>query len=351
MKLCSTKITALALAAALPVSVQAADNVTVYGKARMSVDMTDNGTDNLTNVSSNSSRLGFKGSEDFGNRLKAIFQIETLVNLDDGAGSTGTLFGTFRNSYVGLVSGFGTLALGGTDNPYKLATGKLDNYNDSMGDFNAIIGNVSGAGTPFDEREPNSINYWSPKMNGLQFMAGYRPDETSGVHRDRYSMNVNYESGPYYASVAYETHKKDNVSGAGGNDTDGLKFGLSYLFNEDKTKLGLVYESLSEENIASALDRDAWYLALSHKMDSNTVKIAYARADDNDKASDTGANWFVVGLDHALSKRTTVYALYARTNNDSGAQYGLGTGGSSGAVKPHAGTDPSTYSLGINHDF
>ena len=351
MRLCNTKLTALALAAALPVGVQAADNITLYGKARMSVDMTDNGTDNLTNVSSNSSRLGFKGVEDLGNGLRALFQIETLVNLDDGAGSSGTLLGSGRNSYVGLAGGFGTLVLGVTDNPYKLATGKLDNYGDSMGDFNAIIGNVSGASTPFNEREPNSINYWSPKMSGLQFMAAYRPDESDAVKQDRYSLSATYESGPFFGSVAYEMHNNDKTGGAGGNDTDGLTFGLSYLLNENKTKLGLVYESLSEDNIASVFDRDAWYAALSHKMGNNTFKIAYARADDNDKADSTGADWYVLGIDHSLSKRTTLYALYARTNNDSGAQYGLGTGGSSGAVKPQTGSDPSTFSIGINHDF
>lgn len=348
MRFSNTKLTALALAAALPVGAQAADNITVYGKARMSVDMTDNGTDNLTNVSSNASRLGFKGVEDLGNGLKALFQYETLVSLD---GQESTLFASARNSYVGLASGLGTLVLGVTDNPYKLATGKLDNYGDSMGDFNAIIGNVSGASTPFNEREPNSINYWSPKMSGLQFMAAYRPDEDGTVTRDRYSLSATYESGPLFGSVAYEMHNNDNASGASGNDTDGLTFGLSYLFNEGKTKLGVVYESLSEDNIASVFDRDAWYAALSHKMGNNTFKIAYARADDNDKADSTGADWYVLGIDHSLSKRTTLYALYARTNNDSGAQYGLGTGGSSGAVKPHTGSDPSTFSIGINHDF
>lgn len=351
MKLSSTKLTSLVLAAALPVGAQAADNVTVYGKARMSVDATDNGTDNLTNVSSNASRLGFKGIEDLGNGMKAFFQLETLVNLDDGAGSTGTLFGTFRNSYVGVATGFGSLLLGATDNPYKVATGKLDIYGDTMGDFNAIIGNVSGAGTPYDEREPNSIQYWSPNVEGFQFKAGYRVDEDATVERDRYSVNVTYENGPLFGSVAYEAHKNDNVSGAGGGDTDGLKVGLGYAFNEEKTKVGLVYEMLSEDNQATVLDRDAWYVALTHKVDNNTFKVAYANADDNDVGSNTGANWFAVGLDHSLSKRTTVYALYAKTNNDSGAQYGLGTGGSSGAVKPAIGQDPSTISIGINHDF
>jgi len=334
-------------------------DITLYGKARTSVDLTDNGVDNVTNVSSNSSRLGFKGSEDLGNGLKAVFQYETLIFLDDGAGSTGTLFGTARNSYVGIVSGLGTLLLGVTDNPYKLATNKLDVYSDSMGDFNTIMGNVSGASTPFDEREPNSINYWSPKFNGLQLMGAYRPDESGAVKRDRYSLSVVYENGPLYGSIAYENHKSEaNAAGSISStatgrifDTQGWKAGIGYAFNHEKTKLGLVYESLSQDGAATVLDRDAWYLSLAHKMDNNTFKLAYAKANDNDKGDDTGANWYVVGLDHSLSKRTTIYALYAKTNNDSAARYGLGTGGSTGAVVPALGDDPSTFSIGINHDF
>ncbi len=352
-KLYAALITALCAA---PFAAQAGETYTIYGKARMSVDMTDNGTNNVTNVSSNSSRLGFKGNEDLGNGLKAIFQLETLVMLD---GSDTLLFGTPRNSYVGLAGGFGTLVLGVTDNPYKLAVSKLDISSDSMGDFNAIIGNVSGASTPFNEREPNSINYWSPKMNGFQFMAAYRPDEDGAAKRDRYSMSATYENGPYYAGVAYENHKNEAtatgviISSSTTNftphiyDTSAWILGLGYTFNHDKTKVNFVYEDLSQDGAATLLDRNAWYLALTHKMASNTFKIAYARAGDNN----TGADWFVAGLDHSLSKRTTVYALYAATNNDSGAKYGLGTGGSSGAVKSTNGKDLSTFSIGVNHDF
>lgn len=331
---------------------QAEGNYTVYGKARISVDSTDNGSNTVTKVSNGNSRLGFKGEENMGNGLKAIFQMEILVNMDDGQGNSSTLLGSGRNTYVGLAGGFGTLLLGNYDNPYKLATSNLDNWSDSMGDFNAMIGNVSGATTPFNERERNSINYWSPKMNGLQFKAAYRPDETDSVNRDRYSANATYDNGPLYVGVAYEKHRKDNVSGASGYDTDGLTIGAAYAFNEEKTKLGLIYESLSEDNIDSVLDRDLWYLALAHKIGNNTFKVTYANAGNNDTGNNTGADWYVLGLDHALSKRTSVYGLYARTNNDTYAQYGLGTGGSSGAVPNGvAGLGLATFSVGINHDF
>lgn len=364
-----TKILFIALATAVTATVAQAgeDTYMIYGKARMSVDFTDapgaTSPGDTTSISSNASRLGFKGNEDLGNGLRAIFQMETLVNMDDGTGGSGgvtntnTLFGTFRNTYVGIAAPVGTLALGATDNAYKLSTGKLDIYSDSMGDYNAIIGNVSGATTPFDEREPNGINYWSPKMSGFQLLAAYRLDEDDTVKRDRHSVAGVYENGPYYATLAYESHKNEANSTGGIStgtriyDTKGWKIGLGYTFNHDNTKVNFVYEDLAQDDVATLLDREAWYLALTHKMGSNTLKAAYAQADDNDAGANTGADWFVLGLDHSLSKRTTVYALYANTDNDSAAQYGLGTGASSGAVRPTSGIDASTFSIGINHDF
>ncbi len=112
-----------------------------------------------------------------------------------------------------------------------------------------------------------------------------------------------------------------------------------------------MYEDLSQEGAATLLNREAWYAALTHKIGSNTFKVAYAQAGDNDSGANTGANWYVVGVDHALSKRTTVYALHASTDNGGGARYGLATGGSSGAVVPAIGQDPSTFSIGVNHRF
>ncbi|MBI3343537.1 MAG: porin [Gammaproteobacteria bacterium] len=350
MRLCNTKLTALALAAALPVGAQAADNITLYGKARLSVDFTDTGASNVTKVSDAISRLGVKGTEDLGNGLKAIFQMETGVNMDDGAGKTGTLFGGGRNSFVGLAGGFGTVALGIHDSPYRMSTGKMAVFSDTMGDYRNIIGSIStGGGTKFFQREPNTVNYWSPKFDGLQFRAQYRAGEVSGVNQDRYSLSGTYDSGPFAVGLAYEKHNREGSGGK--NDTQGLKAGLGYTFQE-KTKLGLVYEKLSESGAATAFDRNAWYASLAHNIGDNTVSLAYGRAGNNALASNTGANFYLAGLSHRLSKRTEVYALYAKTRNDSGAQYGLAPGASSGAVAVAvAGQDPSTFSIGINHDF
>lgn len=352
-KLYAALITALCIT---PFAVQADKTHEVYGQARASVDFTDDGVKNVTNVSSTNSRLGFKGVEDLGNGLKALFQFETRVGLD---GSSTTLFDGLRNSYVGLAGGFGTVVLGIMDTPYRLAAGRFDNWGDSMGDSRAIIGTASTrAGTLFNQRERNTINYWSPKMSGFQLLAAYLPDEDGAVKQDRYSVAGVYRDGPYDAALAYE-FRENAANSAGGTsgtriyDIDAWVLGLGYTFNHDNTKINFVYEDLSQDRVATLLDRNMWYLALSHKIGSNTFRIAYAQADDNDTGANTGADWYAAGLAHRLSGRTELYALYARTDNDSLARYGLGTSGTSGAVGSPAlgGRDLSTFSIGVNHRF
>ncbi len=363
MKVCSAKLTALALTIVLPVGAQAADNVTVYGKARMSVDITDRGAGSTNNVSSNSSRLGFKGSEDLGNGLRAVFQLETLVTMDNGSGTTNTLFGVGRNSYVGLAGKFGTTFLGLYDTPYKEAT-RVDLWGDSMGDYNAIIGDVisNSASNEFDRREPDTINYFTPRFNGLQFKGQYRFDEMSATNKDRYSLSAAYEDGPWLASLSYETHKNESstfaangalpaITGVTAN-THGAKLGFAYTFNQDKTKVAFVYEMLDQKAARTVFDRNAWYLGVSHKIGDNTIKVAYAKADANDQTPDSGANFYVVGVAHKMAPRTELFALYAAMNNDTNGRYGLGLTGGTGAVAAGAvGANLSSFSVGINHDF
>ncbi len=330
-------------------------NVEVYGQARLSVDMIDTDSKTadadtkLTRVSSNSSRLGFKGKEDLGDGLSAVYQVELGVVFD---GSVSTV--SFRNTYGGLNSkSLGTLIFGIHDTPYKLATGGLDIFGDTMGDYNAIIGNVNGAAN-FDLRTQDAIHYQSPTWGGFHFRAATstKGTETSnGAVADPsgYSASAVYSSATLYAALAYESHKNNFATWDLGTTITGTKAGVGYTFGD--TKIGLVYEALKDDLSNSQYTRNALYLALSHKLGNETIKLAYGSADDGDNpATETGATQITAGIDHALSKRTTIYALYSKMKNDANATYSMGVG-----VAPipgvGAGEDPSAVSIGINHSF
>jgi predicted porin len=328
-------------------------NVEVYGKARLSVDVIDTGAaapadDSLTRLSSNSSRLGFKGSEDLGGDLKAVYQVELGIKMD------GVLDTSLRNTFLGLNSKrAGTLLVGKHDTPYKLATGSLDAFGDTTGDYNAIIGNVNGE-SDFDRRAENTIHFISPTWGGFHLRAatevtGSESDNTGTSAKSLYSASAVYKTGPLYAALGYETHKNGVTAWDTGTTITGGKVGVGLTFGG--TTLGFVYEKLDDDNANSIYTRDAIYAAVSQKIGSETIKLAYGIADDgDDPATETGASQITAGVEHAFSKRTSVYALYTATDNDKDATYGIGQGQGVNFV-PNAGEDPSSITIGINHNF
>ena len=118
------KLIAAAIGAAVVAAPAAFAEATVYGKIHTDVRMNDSSVPNSDNytVNSNASRLGFKGSEDLGNGLKAIYQIEMQFNSDGGTAQVGTAgFSAQRNTFVGLSGDWGTAVVGKHDTPAKIA--------------------------------------------------------------------------------------------------------------------------------------------------------------------------------------------------------------------------------------
>ncbi|WP_194722578.1 porin, partial [Noviherbaspirillum malthae] len=105
-------------------------NVTVYGVADAGLARIDNGRVNTTALQSgqqSGSRIGFRGTEDLGGGLSAIFTLENGFNIDDGTlGQGGRLFG--RQAFVGLQGGFGAVKLGRQYNPIRTAVENIDPF-------------------------------------------------------------------------------------------------------------------------------------------------------------------------------------------------------------------------------
>lgn len=334
----------------------ATSNVDIYGVLSYSVDQVDtdnttvgNDASDLATGVNNVSRIGFKGSEDLGGGMKAVFQIETSL--------TGW---TDRNTFVGLSSGMGTVVLGRHDTPYKLATVKLDPFVDTMADYNAIIGRSSGVldTAMFDVRAPQTIAYISPTIGGFHAAVAYisyKAVETTGLDETTgLSAMGMYENGPFFASLAYESHEGGlNTllgSAAGGiTSSDAMKLGLGFTMGT--TKLGFVWEDQSVEG-TSLQDHKAYYLSLSHGMGPISLKAAYGKADDGEGvAVDNSATFWALGADYAMSKRTTAYLIYTSLDNDGTGTYGLKGYNAIAATGVEAGSNSTGLSIGIKHSF
>jgi len=372
---------ALAVAGAIAAPVAMADsNVVVYGQMNLSADSVKNG--NVTNgkISSNTSRLGVKGSEDLGDGVSAVWQIESLIQADGGAsGGTSTL--ATRNTFAGLSGGFGTVLAGRHDTPYKISTRKLDVFGDNIADNRSLMGGAGvpstgaltgvSAGASFDGRQPDVIAYVSPAMGGLTIAAGYVVGAETATAASKkgnaYSLAAMFGQDAFYAALAYESHKLGSF-GSGtvgvpvaalnplaGQTESATKVGVGY--STDAMSLGLAYEK-TKDNFGAAganlLGHSAYYASGKFNFGSNAAKIAYAKAGNLGASASTGASQVSVGLDHNFTKRTVGYALYTQLSNQASASYGLGaTGYSTSATGPAsaAGAKVSALSVGVKHSF
>lgn len=341
---------AIASAVSAPAAFAATSNVDIYGVLNLSLNFVDPdapGQDSSSpSVTSTASRIGFKGAEDLGGGLSAIWQIESGFNADEQSGTLAS-----RNSFLGLKGGWGTVLAGNHDTPMKMVGRMVDNFGDTLGDSRNILGANSTGSTQFDLRTKNTIAYVSPDFAGFQAVAAYVADWTTNGNAldnndyDAYSINGTYKNGPLMLGAAYEDHN----SAVKSQEADLWR--LVGGFDIAGFKLAAMYESMSGDGSNSRNSRDAYGLFGSYMLGAFNLKANYLNADDSDYGND-GADQWTIGADYAMSKRTTAYVYYASVNNDSLGGYGLGAGaGASDQTIGNAGSNPDSFGIGMRHSF
>ena len=317
---------------AAPAAFAATANVDVYGIMNIAIEDTDANNVDL-DVVDNVSRIGFKGSEDLGGGLKALWQIEQQLN---ATSANQTAFGGagMRNTFIGLSGGFGTALIGRHDTPYKIATGKYDVFADTIGDYNTgRLDGVSLLDNGQDARANNAIAYISPTWSGFHFAAAVvtsMDQLNSGDTTDAYSLAGLYANGPLTVDAAYQ---KVNSAGVGGaDDTKAMKIGAGYTFGD--FKVGAVYEDVSDYNGFD--DRDSVQISGAYNMGAITLKALYGQADVDLGAAELDQDLWAVGMDYALSKRTTAYVVYGNADDD---------------IKATNSGDVSGWNIGMKHSF
>jgi predicted porin len=344
---------ATAIASTFSIAAHAQSSVTLYGiidegvqfnsNARNVVGGTNVGGRQVTLDSTNGlngSRWGLKGAEDLGNGLKAIFTLESGVNLNSGAfAQGGTAFG--RQAYVGLSSSqFGTVTLGRqydsvvtyvqpvTALGYIGGTavfahpGDLDNTNNTL-------------------RTNNTIKYASPSFNGLTVgaeisLGGQAGNVSAG---GGYSAGAAYANGPIALGVGYNYFKNPTGAAGAGLFTDnqngntsltgllnsGYATATSYQvaaaggsYTVGPATIGISYSNTQYGNIVALNGRKAGFndaeLGLKWQFTpAFFAGAAYNYAKGNNVATATGNvgnqhfNQFSLIADYSLSKRTDVY--------------------------------------------
>jgi predicted porin len=384
------KLVTLAVAAALAAPAIASADAILYGKLNVGINYVDQNegfkgwglSDNrvikyafdnqylgiynpfITTPQGPSNRLGVKGSEDLGNGLKAIYQIELGFSISDsnnnGAVNNETI--TMRNTFVGLAGNFGTVLMGRHDTPLKISTGPLDLFADTLADNNNTVGFQ-------DLRVDNAVAYISPSFSGFQFagavhagggsyaFGGYNNNSDSLA--EAYSFAGIYKNGPWYASLAYEGINSELNPEAMGN-TCGLLLdgrtvcaGANYPIGMEsqtwgKWRVGLgildwngftltgIYENWQNGMFTDDQKADLWNVQAGYTFGQFMIKAGYG------SNTQKGSNFFnaggysyedigydawagddynfktwVFGVDYNMSKRTKAFMLYTDNTTDS----------------------------------
>lgn len=322
----------------------AQSNVTVYGlvDAGFAYERNSRTGQEVKAIQSgmfSSSRLGFRGTEELGNGYKALWVIETGVLIDTGNPQhPNNPWG--RQSYVALNGPFGTLGLGRQYAPEDGINAKYDPFE------HGLAGQAGNLMKAMAIRANNSVKYVSPRVAGFTATAVYGFGEVDGDTRaGRYMAGaLEYDKGPLSVGASFENMRDvaDTVSGRK------YQLGASYDF----AVLKLFAMVQADRDVDGArptrnADSNQYLLGLTAPVgQSGRVLLSAIREDDKD-AADRDATLWAVGYVHALSKRTDLYAAYARLDNDNGAAFALGNGQNAAIV---AAADRAV-NLGIRHRF
>lgn len=338
------KLAALALACTCPMLAQAKSNVTIYGllDINLAAERAGGLRRNAVDTSElNGSRLGFRGSEDLGNGLKALFTLEAGVSPDTGAFS-----GFQRQAFVGLENSWGRLTVGRQYSPAFVAldpyeaTGASDR---SAGMLHRKTGSVARG---YQVRFDNMVKYRSPSMGGFSVDAGYwtgtENTATSGDARRAqrgYGVAGLYANGPLSASVVTQTF---HSNATGGRATT---HGIGGAYDLGVAKLYALYTQDRERGSQGSGKARSYSLGAEIPVSAaGTVAVSYGVRDESGEANTEDAAGASVYYMHNLSKRTTLYTAYSQINNRGDANYGFN-------LTPEAGDNARVLMAGIRHKF
>lgn len=315
----------------------AQSNVTVYGVIDVGVQYDRHGVnDGKSNVSLNSgiangSRIGFKGREDLGGGLSALFQIENGFQADTGKQSDpGALFN--RQSLVGLSGGFGTVTLGRQYTSTHIIADSADPFG------TGLSGTVTSL-VDYQTRVNNSVFYASPTINGVSGDLQYGFGEKAGnASLGRYlGASAGYANKDLYVRAGYAQATDEVVSS---QKTKQFILGATYDFGPAKLH-GLYTQQKADKN---GTKFDGYLIGTSVPFGAHKLLASVVFYKDKSNVKKGNATQFALGYTYDLSKRTGLYASLAAIKNNDQQKFVT-------TNAMNAGTGNQALTFGIRHFF
>jgi predicted porin len=349
----------------------AQSSVTLYGIADVGIEHINNtsaGGAQTREVSGNlsGSRWGLKGVEDLGGGMKAIFQLESGFNINDGttaqstkglganAATTARLFG--RQAWVGLSYKSQQLTFGRQNSLLYEQAVAFDPMGASSR-YSALSLDYAMAG-----RIDNSAKYTgvfgpltAQAMYSTRYDTGYGAEVPGAEITGRFfSGAVTYAQGPFAASVSYEQRNSNTIATNTGTERRATA-AASYVIGPVKGFAGYRYLRASNAflpvnpivvaNGSQASAANLYWAGAQYNVTPAFVVTATGYYQD---VHSTGADpWLaVLCADYFLSKRTDLYATAGFAHNKDKSTLGVN---GYGTVAP--GYNQTGITIGMRQKF
>jgi predicted porin len=386
------KLMALAVAGAFAAPAAALAQTEIYGRANVGFNTYsatgstagsagDFKTRNV--VYDSGSRVGFRGNENLGGGLKAVYVIETGVNIDTGSvnsqfGGPNASTGTWasRDSYAGLEGTWGRVTFGRQSIYWVegIIAQSGANYINVDVSTTGALGRVVGP----TARTNNVVAYNSPTTQGFNFTVSYAPNSEAAAANANTNAKIYGVTGRYFgvinAQVDYAVNEaQDTGAPTGIPKNSGFKLGVGYPYAPG-AQIAVVYISEKNDNVAAGI---AGFTNTGDSVKANAVIVNWEHTFGNiqglaevgkvQKATGcsvaggcdgTDATAYMVAARYLLSKRTAVYASYNKIKNGSNGTMdisgaGVSSASASGGFLPNgsAGASPQLVAVGIIHNF
>lgn len=334
--------------------VHAQSNVTVYGVADAGIEIVNRvpvaagGTDTVVRLQSGnaqSSRIGFRGREDLGNGLAAVFTLENGFDISDGTLSNGgRLFG--RSAYVGLSGGFGEIQLGRQTTviydfalafdptaPTRYSTpmfdpafvGRADNAIKYIGKFGAVV-----------LKSQYSLGFNGIAPGAAEVAGAYKVGKEFGLEAE-YGVAKNVLVG-----FAYDRQNGTSVATQNNHDQ---RVAIAATVHLNPVKLFLAAHRLTRDTPAASTDTGLYWAGLQYQA-TPALSVA-ATVYYQDLPGDAGNPLSVsVFGSYALSKRTDIYSQLGFAKNSATSNLGL-----NGYGTVQRGSNQQGLIAGLRHRF
>jgi predicted porin len=324
---------------------QAQTSVQIYGNLDAGVQKRTGQTLSIGKRASNT--LGFKGTEDLGNGLKALFQLEVRYEPD-----TGTLENNTRplfqgQSRVGLQGDFGMVRIGRGLTPYQETVGAFEPWHalPNQGGFYTDLAVAGYNSAPLDpagysnNRWSNAFWYNTPVVSGFQLNAAIATKEANGgaavvgrgtLAAPQYVVGAQASANPFSVSATYNNGPAAVMLGYERNaiETKVMSIGASLMATPELKLTALATRQDQEHTAIINPKTKAWVLGANYALGPGKVLAGYGQKDQDGQANKT--KQMSLGYEYSLSKRTYLYIDASRRK---------------------AATSVNYYDLGVNHSF